>query len=254
MKTRIPALIAGLALGGSMLLATAGVATAAQPANAGPAGKGVCVTEAAAVKAAPASVDALRAFGDCEINRRLNDLGMLASKIGGSKVLTSSDKAALAAIVSAEQSGLAGLKTTIDSETDIKALRADIVKIATDFRECVLVMPQVNLVSAADGVLAAQAKFSQIDSALQKRIDAAKAAGKDVAAAQAALDAMNASVTAAVNLATPLPAPLLALTPAQYNAGTAGPIIASARTALGHARDDLKSAATSAKAARGALK
>ena len=255
MKTRIPALIAGLALGGSMLLATAGVATAAQPANAGPAGKGVCATEAAAVKAAPTSVDALRAFGDCEINRRLSDLGMLASKIGGSKVLTSSDKAALAAIVSAEQSGLAGLKTTIDAETDIKALKADIVKIATDFRECVLVMPQVNLVSAADGIaVVAKARFSQIDTALQKRIDAAKAAGKDVTAAQAALDAMNASVTTAVNLATPLPAQLLALTPATYNAGTAGPIIASARTALGHARDDLKSAATSAKAARDALK
>ena len=254
MKTRIPALIAGLALGGSMLLATAGVATAAQPTNAGPAGKGVCATEAAAVKAAPISVDGLRAFGDCEINRRLTDLGSLASAISGSKVLTSSDAAGLSAIVSQAQSGLAALKTTIDSETDAKALKADIVKVAADYRVYLLVVPQVHLVGAADAVRASQAKFSQISTTLQNRINTAKAAGKDVTAAQADLNAMNASVTAAVNLAAPLPAQLLALTPAQYNAGTAGPILASARTAAGQARDDIKSAVASAKAARDALK
>jgi hypothetical protein len=51
-----------------------------------------------------------------------------------------------------------------------------------------------------------------------------------------------------------LPATLLALTPAQYNAGTAGPVMDGAKTALGQARDDLKSALASAKACREALK
>jgi hypothetical protein len=65
---------------------------------------------------------------------------------------------------------------------------------------------------------------------------------------------MNASVTAAVGLATPLPAQLLPLTPAQYNGGTAGPVLNSARTALVQARNDLKSAIADAMACRNALK
>jgi hypothetical protein len=64
---------------------------------------------------------------------------------------------------------------------------------------------------------------------------------------------MNASVAAAAGLASPLPAQLLPLTPAQYNGGTAGPILNGARTALGQARDDLKSAIADAKACRDAL-
>jgi hypothetical protein len=48
MKSRITALVASFALGGSLLFISAGVATAAGPATTGPAGKGVCATEAAA--------------------------------------------------------------------------------------------------------------------------------------------------------------------------------------------------------------
>jgi len=116
------------------------------------------------------------------------------------------------------------------------------------------VVPQVNLVNGADGVLAAQTKFADINTKLTAAIAKAKAAGKETTAAQADLNAMNASVTAAAGLASPVPAALLPLTPAQYNGGTAGPIIKNARTALGQARDDLKSAVASAKACRDALK
>ncbi|MGD0249018.1 MAG: hypothetical protein ABSB75_08210 [Candidatus Limnocylindrales bacterium] len=252
MKTRIPALFAGLVLGGSLLLVSAGVATAVTPPS-GPSGKGVCTTEAAAVKAG-ASVTTLRAMGDCEINRRFATLDQLASRVSGSKTLTSSDAAALTAEIGSTKSGLTSLKATIDAETSIPALRADIVKIATDYRVYVLVVPQVNLVSAADAVIASQTVFSKINTNLTARIAAAKAAGKDVTAAQADLDKMNAAVTAAVGLASPLPAALLPLTPAQYNGGTAGPVLTGARTALGQARDQLKAARADAKACRDALK
>ena len=53
---------------------------------------------------------------------------------------------------------------------------------------------------------------------------------------------MNAAVTAAAGLAGPIPGQVLPLTVAQYNGGTAGPIITSARTALGQARDQIKAA------------
>jgi hypothetical protein len=252
MKTRIPALLAGLALGGSLLLASAGIATAVTP-PAGPSGKGVCASQAAAVKAG-ASVATLRAMGDCEINRRFATLDQLASRVSASKVLTSSHAAALTAEIGATKSGLTSLKATIDGESSVPALRVDIAKIATDYRVYVLLVPKANLVSAADAVIASQTTFSKINANLAARIAAARAAGKDVTAAQADLDKMNAAVTAAVGLASPLPAALLPLTPAQYNGGTAGPILTNARTALGHARDQLKAARADAKACRDALK
>jgi hypothetical protein len=252
MKTRIPTLLTGLVLGGSLLLVSAGIATAVTTAS-GPSGKGACATEAAAVKA-DASVTTLRAMGDCEINRRFATLDQLASKVSASKVLTSSDAAALTAEIGSTKSGLTSLKATIDAETSLPALRADIVKIATDYRVYLLVVPQANLVSAADAVIASQTTFSKINTNLAARIAAAKAAGKDVTAAQADLDKMNAAVTAAVGLASPLPAALLPLTPAQYNGGTAGPVLTGARTSLGQARDQLKAARADALACRDALK
>jgi hypothetical protein len=252
MKSRLTALVASLALGASMFFVSAGVVAAVTPPS-GPAGNGVCAPQATAIKTG-ATVETLRAFGDCEINRRFTTLTDLSARITASKVMTSSDASALQGEISSTRSGLTGLKSTIDSETDVKALRADITKIATDYRVYLLVTPQVNLINAADGVLAAQSKFATVNTNLTKRIADAKAHGKDTSAAQTALDAMNKSVTAAVGLASPLPAALLPLTPAQYNGGTAEPIIKNARTALGQARDDLKSALASAKACRDALK
>lgn len=252
MKTRFPALFAGLVLGGSLILVSTGAVAAVTPPS-GPSGKGTCTTEATATKTS-VTVEALRAFGDCEINRRFTTLTQLGSKVSGSKVLTSSDAAALTAEIGSTTSGLTALKATIDAETSIPALKADIVKIAADYRVYLLVVPQVNLVSGADFVLVAQTKFATVNTNLMARIAKAKAAGKDTTAAQADLDKMNADVTAAVGLATPLPAALLPLTPAQYNGGTAGPVLNNARAALLKARDDLKDAAASAKACRDALK
>jgi hypothetical protein len=251
-KTRIPALLAGLALGGALLLSTVGVAAAVTP-PVGPAGKGVCATQAVAMKTG-ATVEAARAFGDCEIGRRVATLDALSAKVSASKVLTSADAAALQSEIASTKTGLTSLKASLDSETSLPALKVDIAKIAADYRVYVLVVPQVNLVSAADGVVAAQTRFADMNTKLAARIAAAKAAGKNTTAAQTALDAMNAAVAKAVDLAQPLPAKLLPLTPAQYNSGTAGPIVISARAALGQARDQLKVAMASAKACRDALK
>jgi hypothetical protein len=252
MKTRIISLAAGLALGGSLLLVGATAVIAASPPS-GPAGKGVCATQATAARTG-ATVDTLKAFGDCEISRRITTLDALPARITASKVLTSAHAAALQSEIGSTKSGLTSLKATLDAETTVAALKADIAKIVTDYRVYVLVVPQVNLVNAADGVMAAQSRFATVSAKLTDAIAAAKAKGKDTTAAQASLDAMNAAVTKAVGLASPLPEALLPLTPAQYNAGTAGPIIGNARTALGQARDQLKAALADAKACRDALK
>jgi hypothetical protein len=254
MKKSTRSVLAGLAIASLMIVSSAAVVTAAGPGIAGgPAGKGACATQAAAVKAG-ATFETLRAFGDCEIARRFTALDQLASRISSSKVLTSSDASVLSSEVASTRSGLAALKTQIDAETSLDSLKTDVRKIATDFRVYVLVAPKVRLVSAADGVVAAKARFDEISTRLTARIAAARAAGKDTTAAQTALDAMNAAVAQAVGIASPLPAALLPLTPSQYNAGTAGPVINTSRAALVQARGLLQAARKDAQACRDALK
>ena len=251
MKLRIPALVGAVALGSSLLFASAGSVGAVT--TTGPSGKGICAAEQAAVKAG-ASVEKLQAFGNCEINRRFATLTALSAKITSSKVMTSAHAATLQSEIGSTRAGLTALKATIDAETNLPALRVDITKIATQFRVYLLVVPQVHLTNASDGVLASQSKFATINTNLAARIAAAKAAGKDTTAAQVDLDAMNKADAAAVALASPLAGKLLPLTPADYNGGTAGPIITAARADLAKAVADVKAAVADANACRTALK
>jgi hypothetical protein len=254
MKISTRSIVGGLAVAALLAFSSATIVTAASPVVAGgPAGKGVCATQASGAQAG-ASIETLRAFGDCEVARRMTTLGNLEAKISGSKYLTGSDASALSAEVATTKTGLTALKAQIDAETSLDALKAEVKQIATEFRVYLLVVPQVNLVNGADAVGTAKATFDTVSTKLAARIAAEKAAGKDTTAAQADLDAMNAAVTQAAGLAQPLPATLLALTPAQWNAGTAGPVLTSARAALVQARGLLKTARADAVACRDALK
>jgi len=212
------------------------------PVSGGPAGAGVCAAQASSARTT-ATVASLRAFGDCEIQRRLVTLTKLTSAVSAAKGLTTSDAAALNSKIAAATSGLNALKTAIDSQTTLPALKLHVVQIVTKARVYQLMGPQVRLTDAADIVIALKPHFAGISAALAGRIATAQAKGKDVSAAQAALDAMNAAVANAASLAAPLPAKLLALTAADFQS-TAGPAaLLSARTNILKARDYLKAAA-----------
>jgi hypothetical protein len=249
MKSGIRKGLAAVAAAAILVLPQASMAVAAPaaPVTGGPAGAGACSAQAAAAQSG-GTVAALRAFGDCEVARRLTTLGQLNSAVAGSKALTAAHKSTLAAEIAATSSGLAALKASIDAGVSVAVRRARIVEIATAYRVYDLVAPQVFLTSAADRVVAIAAQFVQISTALAGRISSAKSAGKGTTAAQAALDAMNAAPASAGASASPLPARLLALTPAQLNAGTAGPVLRSARASIVAARDQLKSAVADARA------
>lgn len=239
----------------ALILATTavGVVSAATPApvSGGPSGTGPCAAPATAARAG-ATVADLRAFAECEIDRRLTTLGHLSSVVAAARGLTPSDATALSAEISAETSGLTNLKTAVAGQTSTAALRLEIVEIVNKYRVYVLLAPEVNLVIGADSVLALKPHFDSISAALAGRIAKARAVGKDVTSAQTSLDAMNAAVAAAVALASPLPAQLLALTPAGFATGAT--VLQSARTALASARDDLKTAAQDGRAVIAALK
>ncbi len=211
------------------------------PVSGGPLGSGICAAQALAARTA-GTVVAFRTFGDCEIGRRQVTLAKLTSAVDGSTVLTASDRAALTAEIGAASSGLADLKSTIDGQARLPALKLEIVQINSRYRVYLLVAPQVYLVDAADGVLALQSSFTQTAADLAARIATASANGKDVTAAQASLDGMNGEVAAAMALASPLPAKLLPLTAAAWNSGLAGPVVRDARAALISARGHLQAA------------
>ncbi len=257
MKLALRGSLASIAVGALLLVGSVAPTYAASPvpsATEVPAAGSArpCAGDYAAAK--DNGVGNLRKLGDCEIDRRLDTITKLTSKVTNNAALTDGDRSALLAQLSDDTTGLTALRAKIDAETDATALRADIKSIVTDYRIYLLVVPKVAEVIAADTELAAVNRFGTVDTKLQARIDAAKAAGKDVTTAQADLDAMNGDVAQVGPLVQGIPAAVLPLTPAQYNAGTAKPILVSSRTSLQSGRSLLRNARADAKACVAALK
>lgn len=237
---------AGLLLFGAIGVASAADATATPTTDAARCAKPV-------LSAADHGVGALRAFGDCEIDHRLTVLGQLSSRVSGSTTLTDADRSALSSEISSTVSGLTALRGTIDGEANVDALKADIRTIVTDYRVYVLVTPKTGLVIAADTLQVGYTKFDSVEQRLAAALATAKAAGKDTTKAQADYDAMTAAVNQAETLLHPVVGTIIGLTPADYNAGTAHPALADARTTLRQVRGLFAQARTDARACRADL-
>jgi hypothetical protein len=234
--------LAALAIVAAACASTASAAGAASsPVAGGPSGSGQCSPQAAAARNDP-SPATMKTFGECEIGRRMATLQTLQTAAKASPGLTTADATRAMADIGAASAELTRLKAALDGEVTAAAMRVTIVEVVSRVRVYELVVPQVRLAMVADDVLSLEPHLGQLASDLAARITQARAAGKDVSAAQAALDAMNGALNEAESLAAPWPSRLLALTPAQYDAGTAGPVLQQARAALGSARDRLRTA------------
>jgi len=250
--------LASIAVGGLLVIGSVGSASAAQSAAPLPpegnqaARARHCAAELTAAR--DNGIGNLRKLGDCEIDRRLVTITTLQGRVAAAGGLTDADRTTLQSQLAAGASGLTALRATIDGETDATALRADLKQIATNFRIYVLVVPKTAEVIAADAELAAVSRLTTVESRLQARIDVDAAAGKDVTQAQSDLAAMQAKVIQVSPLVQGIPAAVLPLTPAQYNAGTARPILMSSRTSLKTGRGLLVGARADAVACRAALK
>jgi len=258
MKLDLRGTLASIAVGGLLVIGSVAPTDAAQSASPLPpdgnqaARARQCAAQLSAAK--DNGVGNLRKLGDCEIDRRLVTITKVQGRVTGSGGLSDADRTTLRSQLAADASGLTALRAQIDGEKNVDALRADLKKIVTDFRIYALMVPKTAEVIAADTELAAVTRFATLNTKLQARIDTAKAAGKDVTAAQADLNAMNAKVAQVSPLVGGIPATVLPLTPAQYNAGTAKPIMTSSRTSLQSGRGLLVGARADARACVGALK
>ena len=255
MKLALPGTLASLAIGGLLVIGSAAPAFAAQPSPLTPevaTGSGARACSAQRTAAKDNSVAHLQALGDCEINRRLVTITTLQDHVSNPNGLTAGDRSALQGLLAADTTGLTALKSKIDGETDVTTLRADIGTIVTDYRIYLLMVPMTAEVISADNEAAAVGRLTTVAGKLQDRIDAASG---DVSQAQADLDNMTASL-GQVNTSTlaGISAQLLALTPAGYNARTAGPVLKADHTTLQGFRTSLNAARADAVACRAALR
>lgn len=243
---------AGLVLAGALGAGTALAAPDAAPRVSDPgaarAGVGRCEPLRLTARAEP-TVANLQALGRCEIDRRLETLTNLQSAVDASTALTDAHEAALDGILASASSGLRALRSEIDGDTTVDALREDVRRIFEDYRVYALVARQVWLVKAVDTVdVTAAAGFATTAERLEAAIDRAEANKKDVADARKHLAAMVAAVDKAGAEVDGVATTVLALTPAAWNAGAAKPVLREARESVRDARGALREAMKAARA------
>ena len=193
----------------------------------------------------------LKARGHLAIERRLNVIDRLTALVNGAKHLTPSDRSSLSSKLSSDASGLQSLDTKIQADTDATTLRNDLQSIVTAYRIYVLVAPQVHIVVASDRVAAWVDIGNTIAGRIQSKINAAKAAGKDVKKAQDALDDMKKQLADATAAISGVAANVIPLTPSGYPANRA--TLLNARSSILSARAHLVTARADAHTAVNAL-
>ena len=193
----------------------------------------------------------LKERGHLAIQRRLNELDRLTALVNGATHLTSSDRSTLLSKLSSDRSGLQSLDTKIQGDTDGRTLRNDLASIVTGYRIYVLVAPQVHIVVASDRIAAFVSLGNTIAAKIQAKIDAEKGNGKDVKAAQAALDDMKKQLADASAAVAGVASSVIALTPSGYPGNRT--TLLDARSSILTARAHLVEARADAHAAVNAL-
>jgi hypothetical protein len=207
------------------------------------AGPAFAQTDTTRVPRASVDLDGVRTRCLAAVDRRFTTLDELDAKVTAAKHLSDGEESDLRATIGATRTGLTGLRAEIEGDTDAASMREDCKAIVDDYRVYVLVAPQVRLLTGADSAqTAVDALDGTVIPKLQSAIDAAAAAGTDVTEATQLLDEVKASTTEADSLSDGVLSSVSPLTPADYNAGTAAPVLHDARTDLATVARDLKSA------------
>lgn len=194
-------------------------------------------------------LEAARTRCEGSIDRRVTELDRLKLRVQqADEPLTDAHQSTLTTLLADQRSGLTSLRATVTAASDRTALRDACAKVVPDHRVFVLTRPKVHLTVAGDTEATAAAVLTTKAGVLQEAANAQKAAGRDVTAAQQAIDAAKAKATSASSIATPLGDTMLALTPA----GEPGDrtTVKATRDAVVRARTDLKAGVASAREAK----
>ncbi|MBX4192212.1 hypothetical protein KW798_01875 [Candidatus Parcubacteria bacterium] len=134
---------------------------------------------------------------DQEIDRRIQSLQKLVTRVGSMAKVTDEFKANLNTNVQNQIGGLTQLKTKIDADTDETTLKGDVKTIKDAYRVYVLLIPQAVLAATADRIVVLVDMMVGMGNKLSARIDAAAQAGADVTALKAALADLGTQLTQA---------------------------------------------------------
>ena len=222
------------------------ISLVALPASAATTPSTTAAANAAATRAAAATatqqarLQRIITRGNLEIERRLVTLNTLTAKINSATKLTSSDATTLKNTVSGDITTLNTLKTQLDADTTVTAAASDATSIITNYRVYVLVVPQVNLIKAADDQQVAEGKLSALATKLQSRITAEQQQGTSVTTLQATLTDMNSKTAAAQAVSSNIETTVITLLPSDYNTNHA--VLSGDRTQLVGAQANIKAA------------
>ncbi len=204
-KTRTILLrVASLVLGGTLFMpflafavevkTPAATVNTAAGASANAAGQAPAVGAAAQVKV-DAKLQLAKDKADKEIDRRVQALGELNTRIDGMQRVTANFKQTLTTNIQNQVTGLNQLKTKIDADTDVATLKVDVKTIIDSYRIYMLVMPQARIAASADREVTIITMMNQLGAKLQARITAAQGTGANVSALLAALTDMSAKLS-----------------------------------------------------------
>jgi hypothetical protein len=168
-------------------------------------------SESSSAKAvAPDKLNDIKTKGAEQIAKRQKTLADIAGRLA-TQTTDCGYNAAMGTEIKNTSTGLATVGVTLAGSADTVAAKPLYKSIFTDFRVYALVAPKAGKVLRCDAILARSAALTANATALQARLDAAKANGVDTTAAQATKNAAVA-LLATVNPA-PAVAPLMGLVP-----------------------------------------
>lgn len=187
------------------------------------------------------------------IDGRLAALKVDGVAIRNAARLSDGHQSTLQGILDHDIAGLTALRTKVEGETTAQAVKDDARSMVVDYRVYMLVGPQVRLTIAADLATAADTRLQEVAGKLADAIEKAKAAGQDVADAQAKLDHMRGELQAAKAALSGAADALLATKPSP-DATAMKAAKDAARAKIREARGHLKNAAADAQACAADLK
>ena len=143
---------------------------------------------------APVKIADRKVKADQEIDRRVEALNQLVTRINQMKKVPTEGKASLTTKAQENITLLTTLKAKIDADTDLATLKTDVKSIAKSYRIFMLILPQIHMVAAADRVSTTVDQLNVVASKLNIRI--ATAGDKGTAFITQLAD-MNAKITEA---------------------------------------------------------
>jgi hypothetical protein len=124
--------------------------------------------------------------GDQEITRRITSLNALLTRISQMVKVSVSEKTGLNTEIQTQIKTLTTLKAKIDADTDLPTLKTDLQSITSSYRIYALVLPQTEILAAADRMGTIVDAMNVLGSKIQSAITSAQAGGGNVVIPSAA--------------------------------------------------------------------